>query len=110
MEETIAQMEKAWREEDLEMLSSASARFHDLIVSAAREARVRELIQHLSDLNPQLSLYQYSLPQRIPEAIREHHAIYEAIRARDITAEDLARLHTRNAMLAQTRARHLSGE
>jgi DNA-binding GntR family transcriptional regulator len=109
MEESLTRMELAAKGEEIDALLEASAHFHELVILGARDVRIKDLLHHLYDLSPDTSLYEYSSSERIQTAISEHKAIYEAIKKHDLSVENIARHHTRNAMMAQIKARHIIG-
>ncbi len=86
---------------------SENTRFHEIIVRAARNRRLSELVPILRESIGVLYRAIQSNPERIAEAMREHEAIVEAIaRGRAEEAERLGRLHivhSKQAVLGKLR-------
>lgn len=105
---TIGRMERARDAGDMIGLTETSAQSHRLVRTGSQHARLPELIYLVTDSH-RSRLHEFADPERIPVAVAEHRAIYEALAAHDNeAAENLAREHTRNALRAQILARHLA--
>lgn len=101
--EGIARMEalceRYAREQNWDKWNRIGTEFHNVIIEAARNARLATI---LGSLNAQILLSRRSAtggdPQRRKQAIADHKAILEAIKARsELHAEELAAAHVRRA-------------
>jgi DNA-binding GntR family transcriptional regulator len=107
LRETVERMEVALESDNLSALTEEVTRFHNLLRSGSKHARLPNLLSLLHVSFGSLGARQLH-PDRVEPAIREHRAIMEAVLARDgETAERLAREHTQHALQAQIRAHHL---
>ena len=105
---TVERMERAAEADDLTALSEASTRFHRLLRSGSRHARLPALIGLLGDAYQSLGAHELA-PERVLPAVAEHRAILDAIAGHDPDAAERAtREHARHALRAQILARHLS--
>ena len=91
--------ERYAREPNWEKWNRIGTEFHNVIIEAARNSRLASI---LGSLNSQILLSRRSAtggdPQRRKQAISDHKAIYEAIKARnDERAEELAAAHVRRS-------------
>jgi DNA-binding GntR family transcriptional regulator len=86
--------------EGLEEWAELGARFHRLVVVASRNRRLATILDSLNDqihFGRRSSLH--GAEARHQDALREHRAILEAIKARDgDRAEQLARVHVRRSL------------
>lgn len=101
--EEIAQMgrlcERYAREANWEKWNRIGTDFHNAIIEAARNSRLKAI---LVSLNSQILMSRRSAtggdPKRRKQAVADHNAIYEAVKARsDRRAEELAAAHVRRA-------------
>lgn len=107
---TVERMEQALDADDLTHLAEASVRFHRLLRSGSRHARLPTLIGVLGDSHPSFGAHELA-PERAAAAVAEHRAIVEAIAARDPdAAETLTRQHAQHALGAQILAHQLAAE
>lgn len=93
-----ARIAEATARNDLEAMSALNKEFHMAIYRAARNSRLMDLLNILHDAVQRFRRSTLSIPQRAREAVEEHEALIDAIRARDPDrAERVAREHKERA-------------
>ena len=89
--------EAATKEKDTTTLASTDVAFHDIIIEATGNVRLKQLVNNLAE-----QMYRYRFVYLADESsheglVREHKTIYEAILKRDKkAASNAARLHIDN--------------
>jgi DNA-binding GntR family transcriptional regulator len=97
----VEQMERALAETDDDLLNQASSHFHRLMRTGSGMSRLREMVVLMMDSSRSIGLHEFA-QGRAAQAVIEHKAIYDAIKAGDAEgAEAAARLHSLNALQAQ---------
>lgn len=83
---------------DIRMHARENQAFHEQIYRAAHNRFLLKSLQSLLNFTPLLGRTTYNAPGRIEDALAEHTAIVDAIRARDPErAEEAARNHIRHS-------------
>lgn len=108
IESILQQMELEFQKGNLKKVNTLHGRFHEIIYQAAESPRLHNMINTLSDYINKFAEVAYQVPGRIQEAIKEHHAIAEALRNKDLMkAEQEAMRHvdsSRKAYLSKIEA------
>lgn len=97
LEEACRSFEAATKQEDAAVIAKADVALHDIIVRAAGNLRLQQLVNNLSE-----QMYRYRFvyireESRLDKLVDEHREIYESIAARDKQrAGKAAKLHIDN--------------
>lgn len=94
-----AEEDATLRGAQIERLVELNHSFHETLWRASRNRYLADELKHLRSLIERLQETTLRQPDRVRQAIQEHHAIVDAVEARDAEASGrLTRQHFRNAM------------
>ncbi len=98
MERSLIEKGEAIVAGDLERLVQVDASFHETFYQASRNERLNAIINNLREQIQRFRSASLSYPGRNKKSLDEHHAILEALEARNVTlARQLAQEHIENA-------------
>jgi len=98
LEQAMADLEKAVKENNIDDYVEANSRFHDAIMRGSNNQKLQDLFQMSSNQLPYNRYVYFTLsqPNRFQQSLKEHYQIFEAIKSGDAQkAENVMRQHVR---------------
>lgn len=98
LRDILQRSRQAIRAHDIETLTACDIEFHDVLMSASRNATLKKMLDQLRDSVRRFRTASIALPGRPQEVLRDHTAIAEAVCTGDARrAEALVRDHIQQA-------------
>lgn len=98
--EIIERMDKAVQASDLESLTALNSQFHRRILQGSGNQELLKIMDSLSAKLHRVRILSLSYPGRMEQSRAEHAAIFEAIKARDVSmAEKAVEEHIKSVMV-----------
>jgi len=96
----IERMDKAVQASDLESLTALNSQFHRRILQGSGNQELLKIMESLSAKLHRVRILSLSYPGRMEQSRAEHAAIFEAIKARDVSmAEKAVEEHIKSVMV-----------
>jgi DNA-binding GntR family transcriptional regulator len=104
LHELMNEMEAACSRGDIEAMRSLAAEYHDVICSASRNERMRQLLRALRDRTRQFQTSVFGVPGHPAQVLADYRTLLQAIEARDgDRAEQVARQHRGKSLVLRKR-------
>ncbi|WP_198668737.1 GntR family transcriptional regulator [Homoserinimonas sp. OAct 916] len=106
LEGLAAEMDRvaAAEELDVDLLTKLNAQFHDAILIASGNVRLRSLLTTLVQVPFVWRTFSHYTPDELRRSLAHHHELIDALRAQDATwAESVMRAHIHSAWVSVTR-------